>query len=150
MGYSDLKKIKAGIISVAEKSLTQIGMVLGIIGTFISPMIIVFGIALVVGINVFTAQSEEVTKDAIVSECTTLGAMAQQYYRKPLEQDGGDNSFEGWEIPSNYTKSANGSYSISSASKDRLVIEGSPLESTGYPWVVKTEVTPVNITSVLE
>jgi hypothetical protein len=45
--------------------------------------VIVVGIAVVVGINLFNASAEEANKDGIVSDCTNLGAMAQQYYKKP-------------------------------------------------------------------
>ncbi len=41
--------------------------------------VIVVGIAIVVGINLFNANAESSTKDGIVSDCTNLGAMAQQY-----------------------------------------------------------------------
>ena len=45
--------------------------------------VIVVGIAVVVGINLFNANAESSTQDSIVSQCTNLGAMAQQYYKKP-------------------------------------------------------------------
>ena len=61
--------------------------------------VIIVGIAVVVGINVFTASSEEAAKDAVVSDCTTIGAMAQQYYRKPTAMAGGGNSFVGFAVP---------------------------------------------------
>lgn len=47
-------------------------------------------------------QVEEIRKE-IISSLVNLGAMAQQYYRKPKELGGGGNSFSGWAIPSNLT-----------------------------------------------
>ena len=61
--------------------------------------VIIVGIAVVVGINLFNANAEESTKDGVVSDCTNLGAMAQQYYKKPTSMGGGGNSFVGWEVP---------------------------------------------------
>jgi hypothetical protein len=110
--------------------------------------VIIVGIAVVVGINVFTAQSEESAKDAIVSDCTTLGAMAQQYFRKPAAMGGGSNSFTGWTIPENLDTTANGTYSISGAGDDNGVeITGTPLANLDYGWTIVTSVSPTDIES---
>jgi len=108
--------------------------------------VIIVGIAVVVGINVFTAQSEESTKDAIISDCTTLGAMAQQYFRKPTEMGGGGNTFTGWTIPASLATTANGTYSAVAVAAT-VTITGTPLAATGYSWTITTNVTPTNVTS---
>ena len=56
--------------------------------------VIIVGIAVVVGINLFNANAEEAAKDGVVSDNTNLGAMAQQYYKKPLSMGGGGNTFD--------------------------------------------------------
>lgn len=124
MGNSDLKKIKQGIISIGEKTSTKIGMILGIITTLLIPVVIVFGIALVVGINVFTASSVQANRDALIADCTNIAAMSQQYYRKPSVLGGGGNSFTGFEIPSSIKVTANGEYSIQNLQKQSLSIIG--------------------------
>ena len=55
--------------------------------------VIVVGIAVVVGINLFNANAETSTQDSIVSQGTNIGALAQQYYKKPVSMGGGGNSF---------------------------------------------------------
>ncbi len=112
--------------------------------------VIIVGIAVVVGINVFVAQSEESTKDAIVSDCNTLGAMAQYYFRRPTSMSGGSNSFEGWNIPNNLDTTSNGTYAITQAG-DAISVEitGSPLNSTGYDWTVITTITSNDIQSAI-
>ena len=55
--------------------------------------VIIVGIAVVVGINLFNANAEESAKDTLVSEGTNLGALAQQFYKKPVALGGGGNSF---------------------------------------------------------
>lgn len=110
--------------------------------------VIIVGIAVVVGINVFTAQSEESTKDAIVSDCTNLGAMAQQYFRKPTAMGGGGNAFTGWTIPSNLDTTANGTYAAT-VTATQVTLTGTPLASTGYSWDVTTTVTATAINSVV-
>src|SRR5690606_7185099 len=55
--------------------------------------VIVVGIAVVVGINLFNANAESSTQDSLVSQGTNIGALAQQYYEKPVSMGGGGNSF---------------------------------------------------------
>lgn len=61
--------------------------------------VIIVGIAVVVGINVFTASSLQANNDALISDLTTIGAMAQQHYRKPAAMGGGGNTFDGSGTP---------------------------------------------------
>ena len=72
--------------------------------------VIIVGIAVVVGINVFTASSMDANRNAVISDLTNLAAMAQQYYRKPTALAGGGNSFVGWTIPKSLETTANGTY----------------------------------------
>jgi hypothetical protein len=109
--------------------------------------VIIVGIAVVVGINVFTAQSEESSKDAIVSDCTNLGAMAQQYFRKPTAMGGGSNTFTGYSIPTQLVTTANGTYAAA-VTATSVVITGSPLSSTGYTWTIVTTVSSTTVVSV--
>lgn len=51
MGRNDLKKIESGLIPDSEKGLTKAGKILGIIGTFLALVLVLLGIAMVVGIN---------------------------------------------------------------------------------------------------
>lgn len=56
--------------------------------------VIIVGIAVVVGINVFTASASQANKDAVVADLTNIAAMAQQHYRKPAALGGGGNAFD--------------------------------------------------------
>ena len=58
--------------------------------------VIIVGIAVVVGINVFTASSVEANRNALIGDATNLASMAQQYYRKPTALGGGNQTFTGW------------------------------------------------------
>ena len=106
--------------------------------------VIVVGIAVVVGINLFNASAEEANKDGIVSDCTNLGAMAQQYYKKPASMGGGANEFTGWTIPAGLLATANGTYSAAPTATN-VVITGTPLE---YGWTIVTTVDATTIISV--
>lgn len=106
--------------------------------------VIVVGIAVVVGINLFNASAEEANKDGIVSDCTNLGAMAQQYYKKPASMGGGAQTFTGWVIPAGLVATANGDY-VETVGAQSVLITGSPFTSTGYVWDVFTTVLPTSI-----
>jgi len=114
--------------------------------------VIIVGIAVVVGINLFNANAEESAKDGVVSDCTNLGAMAQQFYKKPESMGGGGNTFTGgaagFVIPLSLETTANGSYSVVNA--DQLAtITGLPTAGQGYGWTVTTLVEPTTITTTI-
>ncbi len=112
--------------------------------------LIIVGLAVVVSINVFVANAEESAKDSIISDSITLGAMAQQYFRKPRAMGGGSISFTDWTIPHSLDTTDHGIYTISRAGDARDVqITGVPYESTGFSWSVVTTVTPFEVTSIV-
>ncbi len=69
--------------------------------------VIIVGIAVVVGINVFTASASQANKDAVVADLTNIAAMAQQFYRKPAALGGGGNTFTGFAVPTSLSPTAN-------------------------------------------
>ncbi|MEN8193133.1 MAG: hypothetical protein ABFS12_09980 [Bacteroidota bacterium] len=94
--------------------------------------VIIVGIAVVVGINVFTASSLQANNDAVISDLTNIGSMAQQYYRKPTAMGGGGNSFVAFEISPRLVDNANGNYVISLAGTgDAIEFEGTGTEVNG-------------------
>ena len=109
--------------------------------------VIVVGIAVVVGINLFNASAEEANKDGIVSDCTNLGAMAQQFYKKPVSMGGGAQTFDGWAIPVALEGTANGDYDAGTPMGQQVIIIGTPFASTLYGWTVETTVGPAEITT---
>ncbi|MGD8306073.1 MAG: hypothetical protein PVF17_05420 [Ignavibacteria bacterium] len=73
--------------------------------------VIVVGIAVVVGINLFNANATSANRDGVISDLNNLGAMSQQYYKKPTSMGGGGNKFTNWTIPTGLDSTANGTYS---------------------------------------
>ena len=128
MGHGDLKKIKNGIIDLNEKATTKIGMIFGIITTLLIPFIIIFGIATVVGINVFTASSVQANRDALVSDLTNLAALAQHYHKKPSAIGGGGGTYDNWSIPLSLQKTANGEYYIEKLNSQLITLIGKGYE----------------------
>jgi len=92
--------------------------------------VIVVGIAVVVGINLFSANALSSNRDSITADLTNLGTMAQQYYRKPTAMGGGGNTFTGWTIPTHTDTTPNGVYSAT-ISGQSITIVGTGTEMNG-------------------
>src|SRR5512141_277062 len=106
--------------------------------------VIVVGIAVVVGINLFNANAETSAQDSIVSQGTNIGALAQQYYKKPVAMGGGGHDFSNFEtdvfnkLPVNLTTSTDATWSVTSASADQVVLTAAANDYT--TWNVITTV----------
>ena len=77
--------------------------------------VIIVGIAVVVGINVFTSSAQSSNRDLVISQLTNLAAKAQQYYRKPTALGGGGNDFNAFALAPADTGNAAGSFALSSS-----------------------------------
>jgi len=146
MGKKDLKKIKEGIIAFTEKTTTQTGMILGIIGTFISAFtFIVVGVGVVIGLNTFSKSVMEANRDALIADGIFIESSAQQYHSKPVSLGGGDSSFGGYEIPLNLNETPNGTFSIESMDAQSLIIIGTGIEPGNdglHPVKIRIKVIP--------
>jgi len=103
--------------------------------------VIIVGIAIVVGINVFTASASSSNRDSLISSCSTLGSMAQQFYRKPTALGGGSNTFTGWTIPATLSQTANMSAAVTSTVAAQTVTLVAVGTETGTDGSTKTKVT---------
>jgi hypothetical protein len=105
--------------------------------------VIIVGIAVVVGINLFNTSAEESTKDTIVSEGTNLGALAQQFYKKPVEMGGGGGDFKDFKIPANLDTTVSAVWTAGTGTTTSIKFTGTPREYTG--WTVEVTVTSTGI-----
>ena len=114
--------------------------------------VIIVGIAVVVGINVFTASSIEANKSALVADLQTIGSMAQQYYRKPTAMGGGGNTFTGWAVSPSLVRTANMSADVAAvvaAQTLQLTATGTETGSTDSKITVRMDFTPSAIDTVI-
>ena len=81
--------------------------------------VIVLGIAVAVGITMFSDSSINTNRDALVNDLAALASRAHQYYRRPSYLGGGGNSFAGLTADAaglskltNRSTNENGTYSI--------------------------------------
>jgi hypothetical protein len=107
--------------------------------------VIVVGIAVAVGISMFSDNAVSANRDAVSNDFVNLAARAQQFYRRPAALGGGGNSFVGLSadqaglqkltnMPGG--KNANGTYSILSAgTANQVIIQGVGTENVGTDYV---------------
>ncbi|MFA5806638.1 MAG: hypothetical protein WC879_18560 [Melioribacteraceae bacterium] len=116
--------------------------------------VIIVGIAVVVGINVFTASASSANRDAVIADLTNLAAMAQQHYRKPASLGGGANSFDGsgsttpagtaWTVPATLSKTANMSVAVvPTVAAQTVTLVGVGTETGNVPATGNVKVTMV-------
>ncbi len=84
--------------------------------------VIIVGIAIVVGINLFQSSAVEANRSAVIQDLNTLASKAQEYYKKPTAQGGGGNSFVGFAMPTGYGTTANGAYTVSTAGTATTIV----------------------------
>jgi Tfp pilus assembly protein PilE len=110
--------------------------------------IIIVGVAIVVGINMFTAHAIEAKRNNVTNDLIHLASEAQKYYKTPSSMGGGSQKFTGWSIPTQLETNADGSFSAV-VSEQNVVITGTGNEVVqGNDSVkVKITVTPNSFTT---
>jgi len=133
MGQHDLKKIKTGAIAISQRGLTRSGMILGIIGTFVSVLtIIVVGMAISTGISMFKSNAMITNRDDMLNDLNNLAAKAQQYYRKPASMGGGGGTFQGFVLSQMDAENGNGVYWYDASAPK--IYENPPLTDRPFPY----------------
>lgn len=84
--------------------------------------VIIVGIAIVVGINLFQAQSVNANRDAVIGDLNNLASISMSYFKKPTSMGGGGNSFVGFAMPTNMGSNDNGTYTIKTAGTATAIV----------------------------
>ena len=111
--------------------------------------VIIVGIAVVVGINIFGTNAEQANKDALTQDCLRLASAAQGFYRKPTMLGGGNNAFDGITIEDCGMSDAgggvgtnvNGSYTITANAGDLFSIQGASATDGNKTVTVNVDMT---------
>jgi type II secretory pathway pseudopilin PulG len=61
--------------------------------------VIIVGVAVVIGINLFNANEKTAEIDNVTIQLQSMASMAQTYYKKPITNGGGGRNFDGWAPP---------------------------------------------------
>ena len=107
--------------------------------------IIIVGVAVGIASQMFDTSVEDSNKDSIASELLHLGMIAQQYFNRPSEMGGGNQSYIGWTIPAELDSSTSGIFVIVNSNKTELILKGAPFTHKGYSWYLKCTVTDDDI-----
>jgi len=74
--------------------------------------IIIVGIAIAVGVNMFQSSAVDTNRQSMISDLANLAAKAQRFYRTPTELGGGAQNFQNFALGRLDTANANGSYRL--------------------------------------
>jgi hypothetical protein len=96
--------------------------------------VIIVGIAIAVGLQLFQSGSVGANQDAIINDIMNVAAHAQQYMIRPTSMGGGGGSFTGYVLPNRLESTGNGNYTVTSANDDGITIRGESIIHTGG-WV---------------
>jgi Tfp pilus assembly protein PilE len=119
--------------------------------------VIVVGIAVAVGITMFSDSAISANRDAVTNDLVNLASRAQQFYRRPISLGGGGQSFvlltqANFNKLTNKPFNGNGSYSIYTAGTSGsgtaavVVLEGTGTEQNGgLPVRVRAWVYPDSV-----
>jgi Tfp pilus assembly protein PilE len=103
--------------------------------------VIVVGIAVAVGITMFTDNAQSANRDAVTNDLVNLASRAQQYYRRPKALGGGEGSFVGLALTQLTSKAvnSNGTYAMGTPTATNVVLTGTGTE-TGFDGSQKVKV----------
>ncbi len=72
--------------------------------------VIIVGIAIAVGLSLFSAQSIQANKDAIINDLNNIAAHAYQYKIRPASMAGGGGDYPGYKLPTKMATNENATY----------------------------------------
>ena len=101
--------------------------------------VIIVGIAIAVGLSLFSAQSIQSNKDAIINDLNNLAAYAYQYKIRPTSMAGGGNSYANIAMPTALASNANATYAFSAAGANSVTITGTSVPNS-----------PLNVVAVVD
>ncbi|MBZ0263945.1 hypothetical protein K8I28_04685 [bacterium] len=74
--------------------------------------VIIVGVAVAVGINMFSSSAIDANRTALSSDLVHLGSKAQQHFKKPTTMGGGGNDFNGFTLGTLDQSNDNGAYRL--------------------------------------
>jgi Tfp pilus assembly protein PilE len=109
--------------------------------------VIVVGIAVAVGITMFTDNAQSANRDAVTNDLVNLASRAQQHYRRPAALGGGQGAFDAslggvaltLQTLTSKPTNANGVYTMDAPGAQSVTLHGTGTE-TGFDGSTKLQV----------
>jgi hypothetical protein len=101
--------------------------------------VIIVGVAIAVGISMFSGQSIAANRDAIITDLATLGADAYQFKIRPSTMGGGSGTYSGYTIQATGawgTGNPNATYVVTTQTASTLVLTATSKQVSGGSVVV--------------
>jgi hypothetical protein len=98
--------------------------------------VIIVGIAIAVGLSLFSAQSIQSNKDAIINDLNNIAAHAYQFRIRPSSMGGGNGAYTGYSIPTKMQTNSNASYASTPAANTVTIVATSAQNTTNTVTVV--------------
>lgn len=96
--------------------------------------VIIVGIAIAVGIAMFSSGSVQANKDAIINDMNNLAANAFQWRIRPVSMGGGGGVYTNYTIPLKLVTNENASYALDGVSASSMTFTGTSAQ--GYGTVI--------------
>ena len=95
--------------------------------------VIIVGIAIVVGVQMFSAHSTEANKDGLTSGIMAINANAYEFKIRPRTLGGGLPSYVNYAIPIKLQSDENGAYTITSVTAMQIQLHA--VSSMNASWI---------------
>ena len=92
--------------------------------------VIIVGIAIAVGLSLFSAQSIQANKDAIINDLNNIAAHCYQYRIRPSSMGGGQGSYVGYAIPTKMATNENAAFAATPTASTVSIVATSNANST--------------------
>ena len=94
--------------------------------------VLIIGIAMAIGVNLFTAQSVESNRGAMINDINNLNAHAYQFYIRPVSMGGGGGDMTKYlAIPPKMATNDNGTYAITTTTTKTIKFTGTSAAGNG-------------------
>lgn len=103
--------------------------------------VIIVGIAIAVGLSMFSAQSISSNKDAIINDLNNLFANAYQYRIRPKSMGGGGGEYTGYAIPATLSSNENGVYTMTVDNADQITFSAKSIQDSNRTVTVSIDAT---------
>jgi hypothetical protein len=84
--------------------------------------VIIVGIAIAVGLQLFQSGSIGANSDGVINDCMNIAAHADQFRIRPLAMGGGGGDFTNYQLPVRMATTGNGTYTVTATATTVTIV----------------------------